>query len=207
VELVGRRRFPSSRSDRWEIWRQFSPSRGKWHKTSPTCCFPALSRRRSRRTSLTSSTHSPICRRRSRVVSSSLLGCLCSSFFDAIGMPINTLGALNSSGVAFGAALQAGNASAAAAAILDAPANMANGFLNGQTLIGLPNLTTNITIDGFPLGSLTTSAELPVGGLLTPLSPVVLNPGGAIPGTPIGGFIPGLLSFGSELAAAITPLG
>ena len=127
--------------------------------------------------------------------------------FDAIGMPINTLGALNSSGVAFGAALQAGNASAAAAAILDAPANMANGFLNGQTLIGLPNLTTNITIDGFPLGSLTTSAELPVGGLLTPLSPVVLNPGGAIPGTPIGGFIPGLLSFGSELAAAITPLG
>jgi hypothetical protein len=127
--------------------------------------------------------------------------------FDGIGMPINTLAALNSSGVAFGAAVQAGNASAAAAAILDAPANMANGFLNGQTLIGLPDLTTNITIDGFPLGSLTTSAELPVGGLLTPLSPVVLNPGGAISGTQIGGFIPGLLSFGSELAAAITPLG
>jgi hypothetical protein len=127
--------------------------------------------------------------------------------FDGIGMPINTLAALNSSGVAFGAAVQAGNASAAAAAILDAPANMANGFLNGQTLIGLPDLTTNITVDGFPLGSLTTSAELPVGGLLTPLSPVVLNPGGAIPGTQIGGFIPGLLSFGSELAAAITPLG
>ena len=78
-------------------------------------------------------------------------------------------------------------ASAAAAAILDAPANMANGFLNGQTLVALPNLTTKITIGGVPFSSLTTSAELPVGGLLTPLSPVVLNPGGAIPGTPIGG--------------------
>jgi hypothetical protein len=128
--------------------------------------------------------------------------------FDAIGVPINTLGALNSSGVAFGAALQAGNASAAAAAILDAPANMANGFLNGQTLIGLPDLTTSVTIGGIPLLSLTTSAQLPVGGLLTPLSEVVLSGGlGPIPGTPIGGFIPGLLSFGSELAAAITPLG
>jgi len=126
--------------------------------------------------------------------------------FDSIGAPLNAAIALNSSSVAFVGALQAGNASAAAAALLDAPANIANGFLNGQTLVGLPDLTTNITIGGFPLGSLTSSAELPVGGLLTPLSPVVLNPGGAILGTQIGGFIPGLLSFGSQLAAAITPV-
>lgn len=127
--------------------------------------------------------------------------------FDSIGAPINAASALNSSSVAFLQALQAGNASAAAAALLDAPANLANGFLNGQTLVGLPNLTTHITFGGMPLADLTTSAELPVGGLLTPLSPVVLNPGGAILGTQIGGLIPGLLSFGSQLAAAITPLG
>jgi hypothetical protein len=124
--------------------------------------------------------------------------------FDGIGLPINALGALNSSGVAIIGALQAGNLSAAAAGILDTPAFAPNGFLNGQTLIALPELTTNITLGTFST-SLTTSAELPVGELLTPLSPVVLNPAGAIPGTPIGGYVPGLLSFAQQLAAAITP--
>ncbi|OBK47034.1 hypothetical protein A5655_08615 [Mycobacterium sp. 1081908.1] len=125
--------------------------------------------------------------------------------FDSIGAPINALSALNSSSLAFVGAVQAGNASAAAAALLDAPAYVANGFLNGQTLVALPDLTTHITFLGTPFGDLTTSAELPVGGLLTPLSPVILNPGGAISGTQIGGLIPGLMSFGSQLAAAITP--
>ncbi len=131
------------------------------------------------------------------------------AIFDVIGAPINALSALNSSGVAFGAALQAGNASAAAVAILDAPANMANGFLNGQMLVNLPVLNVNLLFDGAPLGGLASVAALPVGGLLTPLSPIVLtgNGGGPLPGTQIGGIIPGLLSFGSELAAAITPLG
>jgi hypothetical protein len=129
--------------------------------------------------------------------------------FDVIGAPINALGALNSSAVAFGGALQTGNASAAAIALLDAPANMANGFLNGQTLVDLPPLNVNLVFDGASLGSLSSVAALPVGGLLTPLSPIVLtgNGGGPLPGTQIGGIIPGLLSFESELAAAITPLG
>jgi hypothetical protein len=125
--------------------------------------------------------------------------------FDSIGMPINTLGAINSSSVAFMTALQAGDASGAAAAILDAPAFAMNGFLNGQTVVGLPDLTTHLTFGGMDFGSLTTSAQLPVGGLLTPLGGVVLNPGGAVPGTPIGGFIPGIMGVGQELADAITP--
>jgi hypothetical protein len=131
------------------------------------------------------------------------------AIFDGIGAPINALSALNSSAVAFGGALQTGNASAAALALLDAPANMANGLLNGQTLVDLPTLNVNLLLDGVPLGSLASTAALPVGGLLTPLSPIILTgPGGSpLPGTQIGGFIPGLLSFGSELAAAITPLG
>jgi hypothetical protein len=123
--------------------------------------------------------------------------------FDAIGAPGNALAALNSTGVAFVGAVQTGNASAAAAALLDAPAVVANSFLNGQTLISLPPLTVNIGPD---LLVLTSTAELPLGGLLTPLSPVVDSVLGPLPGTQIGGLIPGLLSFGPELAAAIAPI-
>jgi hypothetical protein len=127
--------------------------------------------------------------------------------FDGIGGPANALSALNSTGVAFAGAVQAGNASAAAAAILDAPAFMANGFLNGSTLISLP--PTNV------LGVIEATVQIPLGGILTPLSippgsasieggpPVSLTFGAGSSG--IGGLIPGLLSFGPELAAAITP--
>ncbi len=51
------------------------------------------------------------------------------------------------------------------------------------------------------------AASLPLGGLLTPLSPVISDILGPLPGTQIGGLIPGLLSFESELASAITPTG
>jgi PE family len=127
------------------------------------------------------------------------------AIFDGVGAPVNALSALNSTGVAFTGALQAGNMSAAAAAILDAPANVANGFLNGQTLISLPPLTVDVGVGGVPLLSITSTAELPLGGLLAPLSPVVDNVLGPLAGTQIGGFIPGLLSFGPVLAGAITP--
>lgn len=127
--------------------------------------------------------------------------------FDGIGAPANALSALNSSAAAFTGALQTGDIAGAAAAILDAPAFVANGFLNGQTLINLPPLTANLLLDGTFISSLTSTTQLPLGGLLTPLSPLILAGvgGGPLPGTQIGGFIPGLLSFGSELAAAITP--
>jgi hypothetical protein len=131
--------------------------------------------------------------------------------FDGIGGPANALSALNSTGVAFTGAVQAGNASAAAAALLDAPANMANGFLNGQTLITLPQtLVAN--------GDAGVTLQIPLGGILSPLT-LPLNSGlqfvGAPPtgpfaplasgSTEIGGLIPGLLSAGSQLAGVITP--
>jgi hypothetical protein len=131
--------------------------------------------------------------------------------FDGIGGPANALSALNSTGVAFAGAMQAGNVSAAAAAILDAPANMANGFLNGQTLITLPPAV----IDG---GFLSSTLQIPLGGILTPLStplsmesiidpPISLGPFAPLaPGSSeIGGLIPGLLSAGAQLAQVITP--
>jgi PE family len=127
---------------------------------------------------------------------------------DGIGGPANALSALNSTGVAFAGALQAGNASAAAAAILDAPALIANGYLNGSTVITLPPST--LSLFG---SSIASTVSLPLGGALTPLSfPTIVGSLDGFTltlpvtgGTPIGGLIPGLLSFGSELAAAITP--
>jgi hypothetical protein len=128
--------------------------------------------------------------------------------FDGIGGPANALSALNSSGVALAGAVQAGNASAAAAAILDAPAVVTNGFLNGSTLVTLPPTS----LGG---GAIQSTVQIPLGGVLTPLSiplgsaslmgssPVPLTFGAGSSG--IGGLIPGLLSFGPALAAAITP--
>ncbi|ORV01043.1 hypothetical protein AWB93_07995 [Mycobacterium bohemicum] len=125
---------------------------------------------------------------------------------DGIGAPANALSALNSTGVALVSALQAGNASAAAATLLDAPAVVANAFLNGTTVVALP--TATVSLFGLTLPSTT---YLPLGGLLTPLSTpeVLVNLDGTMlqlelsGGTPIGGLIPGLLSFPAQLAADI----
>jgi hypothetical protein len=131
--------------------------------------------------------------------------------FDAIGGPGNALAALNSSAVAFTGAVQAGNASEAIAAVLTAPADMANGFLNGSTLITLPDV--NAVIEGFIPA--TASTQIPIGGLLTPLSlptqganaPLLgLHAVAQVPGsTGVGGLIPGLQSISAQLAADITP--
>jgi hypothetical protein len=130
--------------------------------------------------------------------------------FDAIGAPGNALAALNSSAVTFTGAVQTGNVSEAIAAVVTAPADMANGFLNGSTLITLPDV--NASIAGGV--SATASTQLPIGGLLTPLSlptqGVISNAVppevGQVPGsTEVGGLIPGLLSIDAQLAAGITP--
>jgi hypothetical protein len=126
---------------------------------------------------------------------------------DGIGGPANALSALNSTGAALVSAAQAGNASAVAATLLDAPAVVANAFLNGTTLVALPPATVSL----FGL-SLPSTTYLPLGGILTPLSlpEVVVDLGGGFTGTlelsgntPIGGLIPGLLSFPAQLAADI----
>jgi hypothetical protein len=127
-------------------------------------------------------------------------------------------------------AVQAGNPSAAALALLDTPANMTNGFLNGSTLITLPPLHATISavsVDLPVVGELnlvqvpaTTTTEIPIGGLLTPLSLPTLNTTLTIPvlgapliingvqvqgSTMVGGLIPGLQSIASQLATDITP--
>jgi hypothetical protein len=90
---------------------------------------------------------------------------------------------------------------------------MANGFLNGSTLITLPDV--HASIEGGVILA-TASTQLPIGGLLTPLSlptqGAMTNVGGIdiigahVPGsTEVGGLIPGLQSIASQLAAGITP--
>ena len=120
---------------------------------------------------------------------------------EALGGPASGLNALGSSVTAFGNAVQTGNASAAAAAVLDAPAVVANGFLNGQTTLPL-SVTVTLGDAPFP-----TTLNIPLDGILVAAAPynalvdasslfgpgVVLN--APVTGTPISGILPGLLTF------------
>lgn len=121
---------------------------------------------------------------------------------SAIGGPANALHALGSSATAFVNAAQGGNAVAAATALLDTPAAVTNGFLNGQFTVPL-----QLTALGFP-----TTLNLPLSGILvdpTAYTAVADAGGGSlipgvVTGTPLGGIIPGLLSLlPQSLAAAL----
>ncbi|OBK28547.1 hypothetical protein A5634_20190 [Mycobacterium asiaticum] len=121
---------------------------------------------------------------------------------DALGGPVNGLSALNSSAAAFLNAAQAGDVLGAATAAFNTPADVLNGFLNGQVTVPL-----NVTALGFP-----TTLDLPLSGILVNPSPytAVADSGfglpinGVVTGTPLGGIVPGLLNFlPQELAAAL----
>ncbi|ORV82716.1 hypothetical protein AWC11_02250 [Mycobacterium interjectum] len=124
---------------------------------------------------------------------------------DAIGPPVTTLEAIGSSATAFFGAVQTGDGLGALAALIDAPAVAANGFLNGQASVGLPALLGGPG----PEGILTITA-IPLGGILTPpqtasLFIPLLGPGSLqLSGTGFGGILPALLTFLPEtLAQAI----
>ncbi|OBK13605.1 PE family protein [Mycobacterium asiaticum] len=115
---------------------------------------------------------------------------------DAIGPFITTGDAVQSSLTSFAGAVQTGNVAGAAAAVLGAPAVIANGFLNGQTMLPL-----NVEV-AFPFGgSLNSTTYLPLGGILSPLQTGQLitdiDPGVPYPlgGSQFGGIIPGLLAY------------
>jgi PE family protein len=121
--------------------------------------------------------------------------------FDALGAPYNASIAATASGTAFFNALQTGDPLGALATAVDAPANIANAFLNGeQTLV--------LTL---PLGGLSLTADIPLGGLLVPLQPfttTVTIPSNpviqtvTIDGPPVGGLVPALLNYAPELLAS-----
>jgi hypothetical protein len=118
---------------------------------------------------------------------------------DALGAPINAAIAASSSGAAFFNAVRAGDPLTAFAAFVDAPANVANAFLNGeQTLtvpLPIPGLTADIPISGVlvPLSSFTTTTTLPGNSLLQTVT---------VTGPPVGGLIPALLEYTPQLLAS-----
>ena len=119
---------------------------------------------------------------------------------DALGGPANALSALGHSATTFVQAVQSGNVLGATAAILDAPAAMANGFLNGQTTLPL-----TISALGLP-----TTLDIPLDGILVPASGYGASVAGLsgipvfVTGTPIGGILSDILTdVPADLAAAL----
>ncbi|BBZ44381.1 PE family protein [Mycobacterium parmense] len=146
---------------------------------------------------------------------------------DLLGAPVSTIEAAGSSASAFMSAVQAGNASAAAAALIDAPAVIANGFLNGQATfpyaLTLSGLTTPLGLNLSDIADLSVVANFPLDGLLVQpgyypvtvsldvlggslnglgLGPITLNAG--VGGTPFSGLLPFLINYApDQLAIAI----
>jgi hypothetical protein len=119
---------------------------------------------------------------------------------DALGGPVNALNALGSSAHTITSALQTGNLMGAVDGLLDAPANVANGFLNGQS-----TLPVSLVALGFP-----TTFDIPLDGILVPAaqysasSPALSLATMFVTGTPIGGILPDLLTdVPADLAAAL----
>jgi hypothetical protein len=120
---------------------------------------------------------------------------------DLLGGPINAVNALGHSATTFVNAVQSGNVLGAAEAVLDAPAAMANGFLNGQ-------MTMPLSIEAL---GLPTTLNVPLEGILVPASmytATVPALGGDFPvfvtGTPIGGLLSDILTIvPHDLAAAL----
>jgi PE family len=120
---------------------------------------------------------------------------------DALGGPVNALHALGASAHTITSALQTGNLVGAVDGLLDAPANVVNGFLNGQTTMPLSTVVFGI----WP-----STLDIPVDGILVPAAPytgtvpAVTWANLAVTGTPIGGILPDLLTdVPAELAAAL----
>lgn len=129
---------------------------------------------------------------------------------SALGSPVTTAAALGESTAAFVDALEAGNLVGALTALVDAPAVVVNGFLNGQAPLAIP-LTVQLNSLGVGHGFL----YIPFDGILVPLEPftaeltvhTILKPvpiAVTITGTPAGGIIPALVNYlPQQLAKAI----
>jgi len=137
-----------------------------------------------------------------------------------LGPPAATMEAAGYSASTFASAVEAGNAPAAFAAFVDAPAIIANGFLNGQATfpyaLNLSSLTgpaigniANVTVvANFPLdGILHAPGYYPVTATVTLLGNTVLPPidvNIGVGSTPFSGLLPFLVNYApQQLAQAI----
>jgi hypothetical protein len=139
---------------------------------------------------------------------------------DLIGVPAATGEAALSSFASISTALAAGNLGGAFAGLIDAPAVIANGFLNGQTTLPLDLGTSTLPLLGPLLGNLASvdiNLSLPLDGIIHPpgfyaatvtvsvpllLPPTTVNVG--VGGTPFSGLAPFVVNYAPEqLALAI----
>jgi hypothetical protein len=142
---------------------------------------------------------------------------------DLSGPPAATLDAASFSAATFATAVQAGNPAATITALIDAPAIIANGFLNGQPTfpyaMNLSNLTAplglslgslvnvsvveNLRLDGILVAPGYYAATVTVTSALNPaLPPIVLDV--RVGGTPFSGILPFLVNHApQQLAQAI----
>ncbi len=140
-----------------------------------------------------------------------------------LGPPAAALQAAGSSVSAFMTAMQAGNPAGMMAAVIDAPAVIVDGFLNGQATfpyaLSLSNLTAPLGLNLGSVVNVNATEHLPLDGLLVPpgyyaatvtvtsaldplLAPITLDIG--VGGTPFSGLLPFLVNYAPEqLAQAI----
>ena len=124
---------------------------------------------------------------------------------SGLGAPVTGGIAAGQSMAAIADAMATGSPGAALSALIDAPAHIADGFLNGQA-----TLAFDLALPG-ELGSAT--AELPFSGLLRPLEPFSVSvtvPGlpfvntFSVTGPPVGGLVPALVNYAPQrLAGAV----
>lgn len=121
---------------------------------------------------------------------------------DTLGAPVNAANAFGASTTAFVGAVQTGNWSGAATALVDAPAVVTDAFLNGQSTLPIA-----FEVSGNPA-----VLNLPLNGILVPPTPYtatvtvpLVGPiTTAVGGTPLSGLATGLLIYAPEqLALAI----
>ena len=126
---------------------------------------------------------------------------------DAAGSVITATSALGQGGQAYVTALQAGNSTAATAALANIPPSVWNAFLYRRYPV-------SIQLPGSVTGVQSVALTIPFGGLPTPLQPVTVDvstsliPPIIVPtGLEVGGFITNLQENGPEVALALLLLG
>ena len=93
---------------------------------------------------------------------------------DLLGAPVSMPEVAGSSAAAFTAAVRAGNPAGAIATLIDAPAVIANGFLNGQATFPYGLNRSSLTGDLSSVGNVAVVGNFPLDGILVP-SPRLLH--------------------------------
>jgi hypothetical protein len=142
--------------------------------------------------------------------------------YAAAGAPLAALDGLATTATAVQQALLAGNGVGALGALVNAPAVVANGFLNGETIVNMTipvPISVTLPIIGPVSATVPIVLHLPFDGILVPPHPVTatIDLSGIVPntqipvtifGTPFMGLVPLMVNYlPQQLAAAITPTG